>query len=413
DERSRVLVLGSLPSPKSRELGFNYGHPQNRFWRVMAQLTGEPVPSTNDRKRDFCLRHHIALWDVVAECDIEGASDSSIRNARANDLALITQAAPIEAVFCTGTKAFGLYNKLACEAATGLPAQKLPSTSPANAAANLEQLCQAYEAIFEHTHEFQPPELSVPDVVALEQAIAVSGTPLSELMDRAGAAVAHRAEGILAELAHGTYHAQIETFVETDLDLVTVLCGNGNNGGDGWVAAELLAKAGHHVCLVTAKLPEDIKAQPAHDAAVRAAACMQDMGGRMVERGEELPFDEQGNLADLPLIVVNPDSAALAQVINRTRVVVDAMLGTGFSAGSVREPFCSWMFRTNQTCGHHATLAVDIASGVHAQNGSTALPRVLAKETLTMMVLKPGLKASECGEVRVAPLAYLEPFLSE
>ena len=85
DERSRVLVLGSMPSPASRDSGFNYGHPQNRFWRVMAQLADEPVPTDNDWKRDFCLRHHIALWDVLAECDIEGASDASIRNARPND----------------------------------------------------------------------------------------------------------------------------------------------------------------------------------------------------------------------------------------------------------------------------------------------------------------------------------------
>ena len=79
DENSRVLVLGSIPSPKSRETQFNYGHPQNRFWRVLAKIAQEPVPSTNERKRDFCLRHHIALWDVLAECDIEGASDASIR----------------------------------------------------------------------------------------------------------------------------------------------------------------------------------------------------------------------------------------------------------------------------------------------------------------------------------------------
>ena len=106
DERSRVLVLGSLPSPKSREYGFNYGHPRNRFWQVLAQLADEPVPDTVDRKRDFCLRHHIALWDVVAECDIEGASDASIRNASPNDLAKIVSSSPIEAVFCTGAKAF-------------------------------------------------------------------------------------------------------------------------------------------------------------------------------------------------------------------------------------------------------------------------------------------------------------------
>lgn len=151
DHNSRVLVLGSFPSPKSREYGYNYGHPQNRFWRVLSTLAGEPLPTTNDQKRAFCLRHGIALWDVVAECDIQGASDTSIKNARANQLSLITRHAPIEAIFCTGAKAHELYRRLGCEAECGLPATKLPSTSPANAACSLERLIQAYASIFEHT----------------------------------------------------------------------------------------------------------------------------------------------------------------------------------------------------------------------------------------------------------------------
>ena len=149
DSRSRVLVLGTMPSPASRELGFFYGHPRNRFWPVMAQLAGEPVPATNERKRDFCLRHHIALWDVLASCDIDGASDASIRGARPNDLARITSAAPIEAVFCTGAKSFELYGRLGCEEMCGLPAVKLPSTSPANAACGFDALVDAYAAVFE------------------------------------------------------------------------------------------------------------------------------------------------------------------------------------------------------------------------------------------------------------------------
>ena len=146
DKRSRVLVLGSMPSPKSRELGFNYGHPQNRFWRVMASLADEPVPSTNERKRDFCLRHHIALWDVLAECEIEGASDASISNAKPNRLTDITRTAPIEAVYCTGAKAYELYRRL-CEADVGMPACKLPSTSPANAAWSLDRLISAWSLV--------------------------------------------------------------------------------------------------------------------------------------------------------------------------------------------------------------------------------------------------------------------------
>ena len=147
DEHSRVLVLGSFPSPKSREGQFNYGHPQNRFWRVLAQLAGEELPTTNDEKRSFCLRHGIALWDVIAECDIEGASDTSIRNAKPNKLSLITRHAPIEAVYCTGAKAHQLYRKLGCEQECGLPATRLPSTSPANAAWSLERLVAAYAPV--------------------------------------------------------------------------------------------------------------------------------------------------------------------------------------------------------------------------------------------------------------------------
>ena len=150
DDKSRVLVLGSFPSPKSREQGFNYGHPQNRFWRVLATLAQEDVPEGTEARRDFCLRHGIALWDVIAECDIEGASDTSIRNAQPNQLSLITRTAPIEAVYCTGAKAHELYRRLGCERECGLPATRLPSTSPANAACSFERLVEAYAAIFEH-----------------------------------------------------------------------------------------------------------------------------------------------------------------------------------------------------------------------------------------------------------------------
>lgn len=153
DGECRVLVLGSMPSPASRESGFFYGHPRNRFWKVLSHLAGEPVPVENEDRRDFCLRHHIALWDVLSECDITGASDSSIRNARPNDLLRITNAAPISTVFCTGSKAYELYNKLGCEAVCGLPAVKLPSTSPANAACSVGDLVAAYAQVLERAHD--------------------------------------------------------------------------------------------------------------------------------------------------------------------------------------------------------------------------------------------------------------------
>lgn len=143
DERSRVLVLGSLPSVKSREQGFYYGHTQNRFWPLLARLFGEPVPVTIGEKRALLLRRGVALWDVVHECDIRLSSDSSIRNPVPNDLTPILAAAPIRAICANGGKAKELYDRLILPR-TGIEAIYLPSTSPANAAWSLERLAEQW-----------------------------------------------------------------------------------------------------------------------------------------------------------------------------------------------------------------------------------------------------------------------------
>ena len=143
DAHSRILLLGTMPSPKSREQGFYYGHPQNRFWKVIAAVLETPVPTTIAEKKLLMLDHHIALWDVLASCKIEGASDASIRDPIPNDLARITTIAPIERLFCTGAKATQLYRKL-IEPTLGIPCTQLPSTSPANAAMSLERLIESY-----------------------------------------------------------------------------------------------------------------------------------------------------------------------------------------------------------------------------------------------------------------------------
>lgn len=140
DERSEVLILGSFPSVKSREQAFFYGHPQNRFWKVIAVLTGEETPVTIDQKRALLLRHGIAVWDVIASCEIIGSSDSSIRNVQVNDLSRIIETVPDIRVFANGTKSYELYCRYAKEQ-TGKEITKLPSTSPANAAWSLERLC--------------------------------------------------------------------------------------------------------------------------------------------------------------------------------------------------------------------------------------------------------------------------------
>ena len=149
DSESRILILGTMPSPKSRELGFYYSHPRNRFWPVLAKIFGENVPETPEERKNFALRHKIALWDVLKECDIEGASDSSIKNAVPNDLSVILNSADIKADFTTGATAAKLYKKF-IEPETKIPATALPSTSPANAKVKLEELCEEYKIVLEY-----------------------------------------------------------------------------------------------------------------------------------------------------------------------------------------------------------------------------------------------------------------------
>ena len=147
DKNSRALILGTWPSPKSREMGFYYGHPQNRFWPLLAALTGEPVPAREDiaAKQQLLLHHGLALWDTLERCTITGASDASIRDAVPNDIAALLANAPIQAVFCNGATAYRLYQKY-LEPVSGIPAVKLPSTSPANAACRPETLRQVWGA---------------------------------------------------------------------------------------------------------------------------------------------------------------------------------------------------------------------------------------------------------------------------
>lgn len=150
DKDSRVLVLGTIPSPKSREQGFYYGHPRNRFWKMLAQVFGEKVPETIEEKKALALGKHVALWDVLASCTIRGAEDASIRDAVPNDMNVILSRAEIRAVFTTGTKAASLYRKY-CEPVCGMPCIPLPSTSPANCRMKDEELLSYYQKIREYT----------------------------------------------------------------------------------------------------------------------------------------------------------------------------------------------------------------------------------------------------------------------
>ena len=165
NSESRILILGTMPSPKSREIGFFYMHPQNRFWSVMAEVFGETLAHPNnapdhtaaiEERRAFLLRHHLAMWDVLASCEITGAADSSIKNAIPNDFSEILENSKVRQIICTGKTSFNLWQKNCAalyELRYNLTVHCLPSTSPANAQWSKEKLIEEYKAILKLLHE--------------------------------------------------------------------------------------------------------------------------------------------------------------------------------------------------------------------------------------------------------------------
>lgn len=459
DNRSRVLLLGTIPSPASREQGFYYGHPQNRFWRVIAAIFDEPAPRTIEEKRDMLLRHHIALWDVLASCEIEGASDASIRDAQPNDLARIFDAADIRAVFATGTKAGKLYRKL-IEPTLGAPCTTLPSTSPANAKMKLADLVGAYgKALLPLLGETEKHVLTVADVVKLEKEIADGGTSLSTLMERAGRALAkvafdeaqatafqhdpnNAAQRQADAISHTSHDNQNGNTDRTSNDShtaevsdpsdenqaaphIAILCGSGNNGGDGWVAARELARAGCAVDLVTKRPAGEISAKPAHEQALLTEAIVSEATkaahAGLSQTAASVPIAPQTTATQHAkpraiAIHVSPSCDELACLLTAADVIVDAILGTGFSGDSVLAPYDAWIRLANEQRARGARIvAADVPSGLSAQTGKAAEPCLKAHETVTMIASKPGLETpyafAFCGTVRVAPLAYIEPIL--
>jgi len=146
DKNSEILILGSFPSVKSREECFFYGHPQNRFWKIIARVLNEKTPGTIQEKKAMMLKHNIAMWDVIHSCEIEGSADSTIRNVVPNDLSIILETAKIKRIYVNGKKAEAMYKKYT-EKKTGIKATVLPSTSPANAAWNEDRLFEEWKKI--------------------------------------------------------------------------------------------------------------------------------------------------------------------------------------------------------------------------------------------------------------------------
>lgn len=149
NHNSKILILGSLPSPKSREVGFFYSHPQNRFWKVMEMIFDEPITSDVNTRIGFLLEHKIAMWDVVSECMIKGAADASIKKVVVNDFTQIFLTAKINAIFLTGKTAYNLYKKY-CSASYDIPYYLLPSPSSANCAMSIDTLVTEYKEMLRY-----------------------------------------------------------------------------------------------------------------------------------------------------------------------------------------------------------------------------------------------------------------------
>lgn len=152
NEHSKILILGSFPSVKSREEGFFYGHPQNRFWKVMAGICHSEVPLTIEDKRALILNNHFALWDVIHSCEITGSADSTIKNVVPNNIEFIIENSKIDKIFINGRKAESLYKKY-IEKDIGIKAVCLPSTSPANASWSVEKLTECWRQQIKGTED--------------------------------------------------------------------------------------------------------------------------------------------------------------------------------------------------------------------------------------------------------------------
>lgn len=149
NENSKVLILGRFPSVKSREVSFFYGHPRNRFWKVIPALFGEEEPVTIEKKKELILRRNLALWDSIHSCEITGSSDSSVKNVVPNDISEIIGNSKVSKVFCNGALSHKMYMKYIFPD-TKIEAVKLPSTSPANAAYSLDKLIEEWKVIKEY-----------------------------------------------------------------------------------------------------------------------------------------------------------------------------------------------------------------------------------------------------------------------
>jgi hypoxanthine-DNA glycosylase len=350
DDSSRVLILGTFPSPRSRAMGFYFGHPQNCFWDALADSLRVPRLPTGTgadkaKKTHFLLENRIALWDVLHSCDIEGASDASIQNPVANNFRSIIKASHISAVFATGRTATELFNRLAARE-SGMRAVYLPSTSPANRAQQSRpEFAKRWAGV---GHILRGELVSAAGMKAADRRTIEGGVPSLVLMERA---------------AHACVDELLAANNGFDLSSVLCVCGAGNNGGDGFAIARLL-----------------------HQQGVVAKALF--VGDREKLSDETRWQEVQAREAGVKIIDLTSSDTTNPQP---PTTVVDALFGIGLARELTGEHVQAvrLMNRLRRSGAH--ILSVDVPSGICADSGEVLGDAVRAHLTVTFACNKLGL----------------------
>ena len=357
---SRLLILGTFPSPASREMGYYYGHPQNVFWKVLALSLGvlEPAHDVGARQR-LVYEHGIALWDVFESVEINGAADASICDSKPNSFKHIIENSAINTVFTTGHTATDAFNRL-CSKEAGFRAIYLPSTSPANrrgqAQPEFEQRWSLIGKVLRH-ELVSGAEMKRLDRKTIEE----QGVPSLELMERAAAATVDALKaGVLTEKSQGIKTQKPKQQVLESPGKVLCVCGGGNNGGDGFAVARLLHTAGIAAEVLFIGKHEKMSAETREQ--YRMAQAL----------GVPLRENDLSLIEDFPVLVDALFGIGLAREVSGIYLEAVRTMNAARKAGAY-------------------ILAADIPSGISADTGEVLGGAVAADETVTFAYNKIGL----------------------
>jgi len=392
---SKLLILGTFPSPKSREMGYYYGHPQNAFWKTLAKSLGAPEPPYDAQARQRFVREHgVALWDVFRAVDIDGAADASIRDEVPNTFRKIIDGSNISAVFTNGRTGTDAFNRL-CSTEAGMRSVYLPSTSPAN---RRTQGTEDYELRWSLIGKLLRGELvSSAGMKELDRrTIEEKGVPSLVLMERAALAVTAALDVTAAAATVGKAKSAGK---------VLCVCGAGNNGGDGFAIARLLKLAGRDVEVLfigdRKRMSEETKQQARIAENYGVPITENDLSViNQITNGKSTDNKTTINKTTANKTTINTTTNNKTTThktnisktdINKPAIIIDALFGIGL----VREVLGKYLDAINainkaKKAGAFV-LSVDVPSGISADTGEALGGAVAADETVTFAYNKIGL----------------------